>query len=187
MKNRRKNKKDFSFAYILVLLAFVAGLTFLLLSIVMPPEKKDEAPLNTAVNETELKKKEKEIFEKKEEKNEEDENPDKTPKQNEDEPEPSKNELNVSITKNEVINGKYQLRVTIYEELREVGDCSLEMKSANGDYIKRTAKTINAGADSSSCEGFDISTEGIATGNYSFVLKITVGSRSNTLNGSIKI
>ena len=61
------------------------------------------------------------------------------------------------------------------------------MKSANGDYIKRSANVIEAGADYASCEGFDIQTAGIASGNYTFAIKVTIGDRAKTLKGTINI
>ena len=186
---RKKQQSGFTFIHAFLILAFVAGITFLSLSLLFPTQKKstDNGPLDTIPTKTE----------KVSDGGSEDvgmggndepvENPDKTPKQNEDEQKTDSKKLDISITKNEVVNDKYLLRVNIYEALKESGTCTLEMKSSNGDYIQRTANVIEAGADYASCEGFDIPTVGIASGNYIFTIKVEIGKRSNSLTGSIKI
>ena len=182
-KNKNNKNSSFGFIQIFLILVFVAGMTFLCLSLFTPSKvDHEDAPLNTVVNNTDQKKKETKIPEKKEE----GENPEKTPKQNEDTPTTDTKEINLSLTKNEVVGDKYMLRINIYEEVAN-GTCELEMKSTKGDYVKRSAKVIEAGADYASCEGFDILTSGIASGNYSFTVKVTIGDRTKSLTGNIKI
>ena len=172
-----KNKKSPVLFYIFFILLFSIGVTFLVLSLIMPPKKKDDntTTLTTTVNSTELSNKTDKGGES------------QTPKQNEDEPKIDPSKLDVSLSKNEVRDGKYQLRVTIFEILTETGTCELEMKSASGDYVKRSAKTINAGPSTTSCEGFDIRIDGIASGIYDFTLTVTVGDRTGVVTGNIKI
>lgn len=173
----KNSKKNLTPLYIFVVLLFSIGITFLVLSLIIPPKKTDDNTLTTTVNSSELETKI------------EQGGASQTPKQNEDEPtsktDPSK--LDISLSKSEVIDGKYQVRVTIFEILTEAGTCELEMKSSNGDYVKRSTKTINAGPDSTSCDGFDIKTEGIASGLYDFTLTVTVGDRSGVVTGNVKI
>ena len=178
-KHKKNNDSNFHIVYIFLILIFVAGITFLTLSMFVP-KKQSENTQNTTVNETEQKAK------KEESQNNNSETNNQTPKQNEDEPEADEKSLNASITMNEVSDGKYRLRVTVYE-LLESGNCSLHMESSRGDTVDRTAKIINAGASSSSCEGFDISTSGISSGSYNFSVKITSGERTKTLTGVIQI
>ena len=185
MKSQKKQKKKYGelkFGYIFLILIFVAGITFLGLSIFMPKKvKTDDDGLSTVVNETEKKDDPSEV----KEKNEGD-NPEKTPKQYEDPGETDKTKINASITKNEVVDGKYYLRITIYEILGE-GTCKLHMETDKGDSIDRSAKIIEAGADSSSCEGFDIPTSGISSGSYKFTVTMTSGKKTGTIKGTIKI
>ena len=182
-RKNKNNKNSFSLVQVFLILAFVAGMTFLCLSLFLPSNKKEDKPVNTVVNTSEKKEPQKPENKKKED---EGENPDKTPKQNEDKPETNSKEINLSLTKNEVVNDKYMIRVNIYEEVAD-GTCELEMKTAKGDYLRRSAKVIEAGADYASCEGFDIQTAGIASGNYTFTIKVTIGERSKSLNGTINI
>ena len=189
----RKHETSFKVICILLGLAFVAGITFLCFSLFIPPKNREiEKPLNTIVTKPEAKNSEsKETPSKEAETPLED--PNKTPKQNEDDGKTvtNSNELNLSLTKNEVVTSQgrqvYQTRLTIYELLNETGECVLEMKSSNGDYLKRTAKTFNDGANSASCEGFDVLTEGISAGTYNFTIKVTVGKRTGNLSGIINI
>ena len=160
--SEREGRKKLTFVYIFLVLLFSIGVTFLVLSIIIPP-KNDSEMLDTTVNTTELEKKA------------------------EQESETSSDTLDISLSKNEVLDGKYQVRVTIFEVLTETGTCELTMKSENGDEVKRSTKTISAGPSTTSCDGFDIRTEGIASGTYSFTLTVTVGSRVGAVNGSIKI
>ena len=58
---KKKQTKNFSIVYILLILIAVAGLTVLVMSFLVPPKKKDvdTTPMNTAINETEKKQEEK--------------------------------------------------------------------------------------------------------------------------------
>jgi len=182
-KQRRSNKKsgELKFSQIFLVLVFVAGITFLGLSVFMPKKETHEGEtLSTVTNETE-KKKETETP-----KNDGNDNPDKTPKQYEGDDETDKKSINASITKNDVQNGKYYLRVTIYEKLGD-GTCKLHMETKQGDTIDRTANVIESGADSSTCEGFDIPTSGISAGSYDFTVTITAGEKSGVVKGIIKV
>lgn len=155
-----KSKKNLTPLYIFFTLLFSIGITFLVLSIIIPPKKENnDKTLTTTVNTTE----------------------DKTEKSSD------SSKLNVKLSKSEVEDGKYQLRVTIPEVLNETGTCELEMKSSNGDYVKRSTKTISAGPETTSCDGFDIRTDGIAAGLYDFTLTVKVGDRSGTVTGNVKI
>ena len=181
MKNRKhKRESNFKIAYTFLILIFVAGITFLTLSVIVPSkEKGNDNAVNTVVNKTETEKQSNT-----QSGNTEDPT-DKTPKQYEDY-EKDENNLNASITMNEVNNGKYTLRVTIYELLSS-GTCELEMKTNSGDSLRRSANIINTGADSSSCEGFDVLTDGISSGTYNFVVSLKSGDKTGSVEGTIKI
>jgi hypothetical protein len=182
----KKQKNNFGFIHIAIILVLVAGLTILALSLFVPSKKKDNdepKPLDTAINETEKKKEEK----KKEEQKDEGDNQDKTPEKYDGEKPESKDSFNASITKNEVVSGYYKLRVNIYELVSE-GTCKLHMEANGGkDTLDRTAKIVNAGPDSSACEGFDIPTNGISSGTYKFTVTISNSSKTSTVEGTINI
>lgn len=158
--SENRTRKSLTPLYIGFVLLFSIGITFLILSIVIPPKTEDKTT-STTVNTTEL--------------------------ENKTSPSTTGDELSVTLSKNEVTNDKYSVRVTIFEVLEETGTCTLEMKSSKGDYVKRETKTVSAGPESTSCDGFDIKTEGIASGNYDFTLTVTVGDRSGQVKGNIKI
>lgn len=184
-KQRRKSKEGFKYLLIFCVLILTAGATFLSLSFLAPakPTKKndDSNILSTAVNNDQKKT------------NEPGrggadggDNPDKTPKQYEGSKPESKDTFNASITKNEIVNGKYMLRVNIYELINE-GTCTLHMETVNGDTVDRTARIVIAGPDSSACEGFDIPVSGISAGAYSFTVSISSSTKSSSVQGTIKI
>lgn len=172
--DKKHTRKSLAPFYIGFVLLFSIGLTFLVLSIVMPP-KTEEDTLSTTINSTELENKI------------EQGGADQTPKQNEDSSKTDSSTLDISLSKNEVVNGTYQIRVTIFEVLTETGTCKLEMESSSGDYVRREAKTINAGPETTSCDGFDIKAEGISSGTYNFTLTVTAGDRKGSVTGNIKI
>ena len=180
---KKKQTKNFSFVYILLILIAVAGLTVLVMSFLVPPKKKDTetTPMNTAINETEKKQEEK----KKEEKIDNGENPDKTPEKYDGENPISSDSFNASINRNEVSNGKVVIRVGVYELVE--GTCTLHMETSDGSTVDRTAKLVNAGPDSSACEGFDIPVDGIAKGTYKFTVTIKNDAKKSVLNGVITI
>lgn len=179
-RNVRNSESGIKFIHIFLILIFVAGITFLCLSLFVPSKKNDNPTLDTTVNETEKKKEE--------QKNEGDEeNPDKTPAQYEGEKPTDSSTINASLTKNEVVNGTYMLRVTIYELISD-GTCKLHMESDKGDTLDRTTKIVTIGADSSTCEeGFDIPTDGISSGKYNFNITFTAGAKTGSVKGTINI
>ena len=180
---KKKQTKNFSFVYILLILIAVAGLTVLVMSFLVPPKKKDidTTPMNTVINETEKKQEEK----KKEETIKSGENPDKTPEKYDGENPISDDSFNASINRNEVSNGKVVIRVGVYELVE--GTCTLHMETTDGSTVDRTAKLVNAGPDSSACEGFDIPVDGIAKGTYKFTVTIKNDAKKSVLNGVITI
>lgn len=181
---KKKQTKNFSFVYIFLILIAVAGLTVLVMSFLVPPKKKDAdtTPMNTAINETEKKQEEKK---KEEEKIDNGENPDKTPEKYDGENPISSDSFNASINRNEVSNGKVVIRVGVYELVE--GTCTLHMETTDGSTVDRTAKLVNAGPDSSACEGFDIPVDGIAKGTYKFTVTIKNDAKKSVLNGVITI
>ncbi len=179
-KQKKKQSEGPKFGYIFLILVFVAGITFLGLSIFMPKKSNDDNDLSTAINETERK-----DNPDTEAQNNTD-NPDKTPKKYEGDDESDETKINADISTNEISNGKYILRVTIYELLGE-GTCKLHMETQNGDSVDRSAKIEAIGPDSSSCDGFDIATSGISSGTYNFSVTMTSGSKTGTVKGVIKI
>ena len=182
MKSKKTDDRssNFHLAYIFLVLFFVAGITFLALSMFLPKKQNsDDDALSTTVNTTEQTSSSTST-------SASDPAADKTPKQNEDGSDAAPDSINASITMNKISGEKYMLRITIYE-LLDSGSCELYMENSNGSSVKRTAKIIATGADSSSCEGFDIAKSGIEGGTYDFTVKLTSGEKSNTLKGVIKI
>lgn len=184
----KKQKKDggssFKSMYVFLIPVFVAGITFLCLSAFIPKktDNNEDDKLSTAVNNDSPKSS---TESKNNETEESGENPDKTPKQYEDENKDTSS-INASITKNEVVGGKYLLRVTIYEILNS-GSCKLHMETSHGDSLDRSADIISVGADSSSCEGFDIPVEGISNGVYNFTVSLSSGDKTGSVKGTIRI
>ena len=192
MKRTKKHykKSKVKFGYIFLILVFVIGITFVTLSLFMPKKMKIEEdnddPVSTAINQTEKEQQERQSDAEKIAKQPSNDDPEKTPKQYEAEKTQSKEKIDSEIAINEVADGIYTLQVSIYELLNE-GSCKLHMESANGDMVDRTAKIVSIGPDSSSCDGFEIPTSGIAPGNYNFVITMTSGTKSGSLKGTIKI
>ena len=185
MKNPKKKQKktaEFKFSYIFLILVFVAGITFLALSLFVPKKSKgdDGDTLSTAINETEKKNKT-------ESDENGSENPENAPKQFEGEKDKTdKGTIDAEIAVNDVSDGKYTLQVSIYELLNE-GTCKLHMETKNGDTVDRSAKIVTIGPDSSSCDGFEISTSGISSGTYNFTVTMTSGDKTGSVKGTIKI
>src|SRR5574344_1225038 len=94
--------------------------------------------------------------------------------------------MSIVITKNEVVNGKYYLRVLINEVLEDSAKCKLEMSGPNGSSLSRSASVAN-NPGSSSCEGFDIPTSGITAGNWTFTVNVTSGEKTGSVSGKITI
>lgn len=180
-RNVRKTESGIKFIHIFLILIFVAGMTFLCLSLFVPAKKKDNnSNLDTTINETE----QKQDADKKED---EQEDPNNTPIQYEGEKENDPTKISASLTKNEVIDGVYKIRVTIYELIND-GTCKLHMESSNGDSLDRTTKISIMGPDSSTCEeGFDIPTNGISSGKYDFSVTFVAGSKTGSVSGTINI
>lgn len=176
-RNARNPESGIKFIHIFLILIFVAGITFLCLSLFVPSKKKDDGPtLGTAVNETEKKNEQKD-----------ENNPDKTPAQYEGEKPNDASTINASLTKNEVVNGTYMIRITIYELIND-GTCKLHMESDKGDTLDRTTKIVTIGSDSSTCEeGFDIPVSGISSGKYDFSVTFSSGSKTGSVKGTINI
>ena len=191
-----KEKKTINFGVIFLMLLFVAGLTFLILALMTPSKNNNGEVLDTAVNETENKQepqKDNIVVEGVDE----DGNPnydggltEKTPTQYEGTVDKT-GAISANISRNEVVGDKYILRVTINELLSD-GTCTLEMSTKNGDSLKRTSNVIQSGADSSSCDnfgynGYEITTNGISSGSYSFTVTIKSGNRTGKVTGDINI
>ena len=187
MKHRKEKYQSHNFIAIFFVLVLAAGVTILGLSFFVPTKLKDDNEFF-----------EKNISSKTEKQSnggssdvgrggDDDENPDKTPKQNEDNQNKSKDKIDFSVTKSEVIDGIFMLRITIYEEVSESGVCTLEMKTKNDDFIKRTAKVIEAGSNTYSCEGFDIQTKGISSGDYTYTITVESEGKKGGFTGSVKI
>ncbi len=190
-KKTLKKESNLGLLYALFIIAFVGGITLLVLSVFAPKKRTSEPEMetasNTVVNRTELEQKQQQNTDEKTNISDDQVENTQTPSQYEKVEKTNPNELDISITKNEVANGNYQLRIVIYELLTQTGSCELEMKTSNGDYVKKTVNTINSGADSSSCEGFDVPTSGISSGTYNFTVNIKAGTKTGKVSGTIKI
>lgn len=177
-RTKRNQEDGFNPFILFITLVIVAGITILILSIVAP-SKQSGTNTNTSNNTSSSSSD-----------NSDDAAASKTPSQYEkdDDFEPDPTSINMSITKNEVVGDKYQVRVTIYEIITgDDGVCDLEMKSEEGNFIHRSANLINAGPDSTSCEGFDIKTNEITPGDYEVTITVESGERYGEIFGTIKI
>lgn len=92
--------------------------------------------------------------------------------------------LTGSINYAGVIDGKLTIRTTINQAL-DSGSCEIGLTNG-ATTITRTSGII-PNPSSSSCEGFDIPTSELGSGNWEITIKITSGDKSGVLKGTAKI
>lgn len=83
-----------------------------------------------------------------------------------------------------VSDGKLIIRTTINQAISS-GSCQLTLTSGTKTVTRESGIVPNP--SSASCEGFDVPTSELGSGNWSITITITDGSRSGELKGSVTI
>ena len=76
------------------------------------------------------------------------------------------------------------IRTTINQSLSS-GTCNLSI--SNGSKTVTRSGQITPNPSSSTCEGFDIPTSELGSGNWTITIKVTSGDRSGELKGNTTI
>ncbi len=190
MKKYQKGKNLKRLLIFAVALAVVIFSTIVLLKILSPKTKKVE-PQPTVKKSQEIKEQTSSELTPtpiEQSEKEDDIKTEKTPRQYEPSSEKS-DKINASITFNSVNknSNKYQLRIAIYEMVGNNGLCKLKMIPKNGNTIIREAKIIQSGANSASCEGFDIPLKDLVPGEYNLEIEIAFNNKTSKIADKIKI
>jgi hypothetical protein len=94
-------------------------------------------------------------------------------------------ELTGVVTYAGVNGGKLMVRVNIDQYLGD-GSCELSLLK-NGNSVYTDLAGIVSTATTATCEGFDVPTNGLDSGNYQIVIKISSGEKTGTINGEANI
>lgn len=94
-------------------------------------------------------------------------------------------ELTGVVTYAGVNSGKLMIRVNIDQYLGD-GSCELSLLK-NGNSVHTDLAGIVGTATTATCEGFDVPTNGLGSGNYQIVIKISSGEKTGTINGEANI
>jgi len=100
-------------------------------------------------------------------------------------PTPTSGSLTVTLTSSNVNNGIQQLRYLISQQLGS-GTCTLTLTSGSQTPIVKTA-AVEALASSSTCEGFDITTSSMASGQWTAAVTVTNGSESGSTSSTFQV
>lgn len=93
-------------------------------------------------------------------------------------------ELTGVVTYAGVSGGKLMIRVNINQYLSG-GSCNLRLLSSDGSVAYDDVAGITDSASTSTCEGFDVSTAGLAGGSYEIVIDLISGGKTGTINGEV--
>lgn len=96
----------------------------------------------------------------------------------------SSNDLTVTLTASGRNGDVYQLRYLIQQTLSD-GICDLTL-TQGATTVRKTA-SIQSLSSSSTCQGFDISTNELGSGTWQASLKVTSGSKSGTTSSEISL
>lgn len=88
------------------------------------------------------------------------------------------------ITYSAVAGSNLVIRTTINQSLSS-GTCQLVL--TNGSKSITKTSNIMPNPSSSTCEGFDVPTAELGSGNWDIAIKVSSGDRSGTLTGSAKL
>lgn len=99
-------------------------------------------------------------------------------------PTPTTSNLTVTLTANNTNNGVQQLRYLISQQLSS-GTCTLTL--TNGSQTITKTAPVQALASSSTCQGFDITTSGMASGKWTAALTVTNGSQSGSTSSTFEV
>ena len=92
--------------------------------------------------------------------------------------------LTGNITYAGVVNKKVMIRVNINQFLNN-GTCTLIMKNGDATYSEKAS--IIESASTSTCKGFDISTDKLKSGEWSIEITVQSGDRTGSMKGIINL
>ena len=95
-----------------------------------------------------------------------------------------KEELTGVVTYAGVNGSDLIIRVNIDQYLAS-GSCELNL--VQDDVVHSDAADIVSAAATATCEGFNVPTGGLESGNYQIVIKISSGGKAGTIIGEVKI
>ena len=114
-----------------------------------------------------------------------DEEDQKTPIQNDGDDPNTKDFLTGVLTMAEVSGDVLRIRLNIDQYLAS-GNCELTLTSNQGVTFTDSAAIVPV-ASTSTCEGFDIPTSNLATGNWTINISLEAGDKIGTINGEVNI
>lgn len=90
------------------------------------------------------------------------------------------------FTNSNVSGNKLTLRLTINQIIGTQGTCKLLMTNDNGGQIEQEVPTVS-NPSSSSCQGFDVSLDGVAKGSWNVRVTIDADGKNGILETVVKI
>lgn len=90
------------------------------------------------------------------------------------------------FTNSNVSGNKLTLRLTINQIIGTQGTCTLLMTNDNGGKIEQSVPTVS-NPSSSSCQGFDVSLDGVNKGNWNIRVTIDADGKTGILETVVKI
>lgn len=117
--------------------------------------------------------------------NEEVEDDEKKVKQYEGDDPNNAEELSGAVTFAGVVDEKVMIRANIDQYLGD-GSCKLSLMNGESVAYEETTRIVSA-ASTATCEGFDISLDGISEGSYKIIIKIEANGKNGTIEGTLDI
>lgn len=94
-------------------------------------------------------------------------------------------DLTGAITYTGVSGGFLRIRVNIDQYL-ESGTCTLALRKEGANIYSAEARIV-ASASTATCEGFDIPTSELETGDYVIVIYISSGEKTGEIDGEVRV
>lgn len=97
----------------------------------------------------------------------------------------SKTTVPVTITATNVSSSLFQIRALI-ESTTSTGTCTLSMQGPNGKTYSATAG-IQVGPNSATCQGFDVPTSSLSSGNWQATITFTSDTQTGSASKAVAI
>lgn len=94
-------------------------------------------------------------------------------------------ELTGVVTYAGVNDGVLMIRVNIDQYLNS-GECRLELLRGGEVVHEETAAVVDAAA-TATCEGFNVDTSGLSSGDYQILIKVSAGGKTGAINGEVSL
>ncbi len=180
-KNRRR-RTHHPAVTVFVIVLLVAVLVFVSKMLADNTSDNNESDKQNPPETAKVEKIEKPTTENQVDQNEEDE---KTPIQNDGDDPNTKDFLTGVLTMAEVSGDVLRIRLNIDQYLAS-GNCELTLTSNQGVAFTDSASIVPV-ASTSTCEGFDIPTSSLATGNWAINIDLKAGDKTGTITGEVNI